>query len=153
MRQVLLYMITGIAITTQSYGQETEFQNSAMERRYQRDKGFAEGKRISFNQSTWIGAKLSDLIASWGKPTSAYTDEGGGRVILYERTSVYNSGSYVPGYKVVNAANPNQVIEEHDAIDTRQSYTDYNATRVHADKNDIITKIDFVIDTKDNLNR
>lgn len=153
MKKTYFCVLIGIAILPGLHAQVPKFQNSAMERRYQKDKAFAESKRISFNQSTWIGLKLSDLINSWGKPTRSYNSENGGTVILYEQVSVYNSGTYIPGYRVVNAANPNQVLEEHNAIDTRVSQTDYNATRVHADKNNIITKIDFVIDTKDNLNR
>lgn len=149
MKVVLLSAMMCISITCQIHAQEPKFENAAMQRRYQKDKAFAESKRISFNQSTWIGAKLPDLIASWGNPTKSYKSESGSTVILYERNSIYSSGNYTPGYKVVNAANPNQVYEEHEAIDTRVTTTDYSALRVHADKNNIITKIDFVRDTKD----
>ncbi len=142
-----------VGVTAQIRAQEPRFQNAAMEHRYHRDKSFAESKRISFNQSTWIGGKLADLINSWGKPTSSYTLKDGGTMILFERVSSFNAGEYIPGYQVVNAAKPNQVIATFDEIDTRISHTDYYATRVHADKNNIITKIDFVMDIKDNLKK
>lgn len=153
MRIVFFCIMICIGITSHIYAQEPKFKNAAMEHRYHRDKSFAESKRISFNQSTWIGAKLSDLIASWGKPTKTLTQKDGGTMILFERVSSFNAGEYVPGYQVVNAQRPNEVIATFDEIDTRISYTDYYATRVHADKNNIITKIDFVMDMKNNLKK
>jgi hypothetical protein len=42
--------------------------------------------------ASWEGRSVSDLIATWGPPTSTYSDGSGGTVVAW----VYGHGSYSP---------------------------------------------------------
>lgn len=45
---------------------------------------FKKASTINRIMDSWVGHYQSELIASWGPPTSTETDEKGGTILIYE---------------------------------------------------------------------
>lgn len=137
-----------------AYAQNTEKLDKklkvALEERYRKDKAYAETKRPSFNRTSWIGSKISDLIAKWGPPTRIVSDGADGQIVIYE-SSTYNSGGvYTPGSitTATNGVGQTVITDYKEAQDTRWASQYSESTAIYVDKNKIITKVDFKNDRK-----
>lgn len=134
------------------FGQEAKANRrtkEALARRYAADKTYAEYKRGIYKReewkASWEGKKLSELYTSWGVPTRTVTDELGGQVVVYENVTNTSGGSYTPGYieTATNGFGQTVVTGQKAAEDTRWSSQYVTITTVYADKNGVITKVDF----------
>lgn len=144
----ILFLFAGTA----TFAQETKVDKrtkEALALRYADDKHYAEFKRGIYNReawkASWEGAKLSELYKSWGVPTRTVTDEAGGQVVVYENVTNTSGGSYTPGYieTATNGFGQTVITGQKAAEDTRWSSQYITITTVHADKNGVITKVDF----------
>ena len=121
----------------------------ALSQRYAADKLYADYQRGIYNReawkASWVGLKLSDLYKSWGVPTRTATDENGGKVVVYENVTNTAGGSYTPGYieTATNGFGQTVITGQKAAEDTRWSSQYVTITTVYADKNGVITKVDF----------
>jgi len=151
------FLFSVAVITTsgqQAFAQKTEKIDKktqiALEERYRKDKAYAETKRSSFNRTSWIGSKLSDLIASWGPPTRVTTDGGDGQIVIYENTSYNSGGQYTPGTitTATNGFGQTVVVGTTNATDTRWASQYWESTAVYVDKDKVIIKVDYKNDRK-----
>jgi hypothetical protein len=125
----------------------------ALEQRYNDDKYYADFQRGIYNRenwkNSWVGAKLSDIYKKWGAPTKSFPDENGGQIVAYEKVSNYAGGSYTPGYTVTGYNVFGQALssETVQAKDTRWASQYVEVTTLFVDKNGIITKVDYKINS------
>ncbi|MEY8762006.1 hypothetical protein [Chryseobacterium tongliaoense] len=141
-----------LSATTMCYAQQIKLDKrtkEALARRYVADKTYAEYKRGIYKReawkASWEGVKLSELYKSWGVPTRTVTDEAGGQVVVYENVTNTSGGSYTPGYieTATNGFGQTVVTGQKAAEDTRWSSQYITITTVYANKNGVITKVDF----------
>lgn len=45
------------------------------------------GENISKTMQSWVGHNVNELIAAWGPPTEVFSDDRGGSVFVYARTT------------------------------------------------------------------
>jgi hypothetical protein len=109
--------------------------------RYRQDLDYAKGARLAANNNlnTWIGAKLSDLIAQWGAPSRMVSDGSDGQVVVYENTVAGTSRGYTPAYIAWNGFG--EITNYRPASDTRYNYNYVDYYNFFVDKNKIITRI------------
>ncbi|EJL75810.1 hypothetical protein [Chryseobacterium populi] len=149
--QSMCFVLCLFAVESAS-GQETKTDKrtkEALAQRYAADKLYTDYQRGIYNReawkASWVGAKLSELYKSWGVPTRTATDEKGGKVLVYENVTNTAGGSYTPGYieTATNGFGQTVVTGQKAAEDTRWSSQYITITTVYADKNGVITKVDF----------
>lgn len=125
----------------------------ALEQRYNDDKYYTEFQRGIYNRESWkkswVGARLTDVYKKWGAPTRAFPDADGGQVVVYEKVSNYGGGSYTPGYTITGYNVFGQAVnsETVQSKDTQWASQYVEATTLFVDKNGVVTKVDYKINS------
>ncbi len=135
------------------FAQDSKLEQQTIEAskiRFKIDMAHAESKREAYNRSSWIGGKLSALIASWGPPTRIITDGADGQIAVYDDIRTYQTGSYTPGSMTTgtNGFGQTVVLDYKAGSDTREMKTNQKLTTIYVDKENIITRVEF----KQNIN-
>ncbi|MGF6846142.1 hypothetical protein QFZ51_001377 [Chitinophaga sp. W3I9] len=151
----IIIVLTLIFSAAGSYAQSKldKRTKEALEQRYQDDKYYADFQRGIYNRenwkNSWVGARLSDIYKKWGAPAKAFPDADGGQVVVYEKMSNYGGGSYTPGYTITGYNVFGQAVnsETVQSKDTRWASQYVETTTVFVDKNGIVTKVDYKINS------
>ncbi|MGF6925967.1 hypothetical protein QFZ48_001467 [Chitinophaga sp. W2I13] len=151
----IIIVLTLIFSAAGSYAQSKldKRTKEALEQRYQDDKYYADFQRGIYNRenwkNSWVGARLSDIYKKWGAPAKAFPDADGGQVVVYEKMSNYGGGSYTPGYTITGYNVFGQAVnsETVQSKDTRWASQYVETTTVFVDKNGVVTKVDYKINS------
>ncbi len=148
---LLPLLLGGYAATAQ--GQQEKRLKEALEQRYRDDKYYAEFQRGIYNRenwkNAWVGVKLTEVYKKWGAPTKAFPDGSGGQVVTYENVSNYGGGSYTPGYTIsgYNVFGEEVHSKTVEAKDTRWASQYVEITTLYVNKNGVVTKVDYKINS------
>ncbi|WP_436491076.1 hypothetical protein [Chitinophaga sp. ARDCPP14] len=151
----IIIVLTLIFSAAGSYAQSKldKRTKEALGQRYQDDKYYADFQRGIYNRenwkNSWVGARLSDIYKKWGAPAKAFPDADGGQVVVYEKMSNYGGGSYTPGYTITGYNVFGQAVnsETVQSKDTRWASQYVETTTVFVDKNGVVTKVDYKINS------
>lgn len=149
----IFFAILFLNTSVQAQKKQNRKSKEALQRRFESDKKYASYQRGIYNREewkqSWIGVKYSDLLKSWGAPTRSLPDGEGGQIIVYEKVSNFSGGMYKPGYitTATNGFGQTVVTNVKESEDTRWASQTVETTTVYVDKNNIIKKLDYDINS------
>ncbi len=113
--------------------------NTRAQARYNKEKLFADSQRKLFTVTSWAGAAIGDLLASWGNYTGKSELPNGMTVYTFESRYSGSGGRYTPGYIVTDQSG--NVVAQKAAKDNTYSYDFTEYYEFYTDKSQRILHV------------